>query len=184
MTKKIEKSEAGQSIPTKMQEKHDAIVMLIDPFSRERLNEEYRMMCRTLASALARKRPSPLVNGTAAAWACGIVRTIGWVNFLDDSSRKPHVKMTDVDKAFGVSSGTGQAKSKAIRDMLKMRDFDPKWTLPSRMADNPMVWLIQVDGLIVDARFLPREIQEQAFERGMIPFVPGEAASEVNDEDA
>jgi len=184
MTKKIEKSEAGQSIPAKMQEKHDAIVTLIDPFSRERLNEEYRVMCRTLAGALARKRPSPLVNGTVAVWACAIVRTIGWVNFLDDSTRKPHVKMTDVDKTFGVSSGTGQAKSKAIRDMLKMRAFDPKWTLPSRMADNPTVWLVQVNGLMMDARYLPREIQEEAFEWGMIPFIPGEAASEVNEEDA
>ena len=184
MTKKTQKSEAGQSIPTQMQEKHDAIVMLIDAFNRERLNQEYRVMCRTLATALARKRPSPLVNGTVAVWACAIVRTIGWVNFLDDPTQKPHVKMTDVDKAFGVSSGTGQAKSKAIRDMLKMRDFDPKWTLPSRMADNPTVWLVQVNGLMMDARYLPRDFQEQAYERGLIPFVPGEAAPKVNEKDA
>ena len=184
MTKKNEKSETGQSIPTQMQKKHDAIVTLIDSFSRERLNEEYRVMCRTLAGALARKRPSPLVNGTVAVWACAIVRTIGWVNFLDDSSRKPHVKMTDVYKAFGVSSGTGQAKSKAIRDMLKIHVFDPKWTLPSRMADNPMVWLVQVNGMMMDARYMPREIQEEAFARGMIPFVPGESAPVVNEKDA
>ena len=159
-----------------------AIIGMIDPFCRENLNDEYSVLCGKLAEKLARKRPSPLINGTAAAWACGIVRTIGWVNFLDDKTQKPYMKMTDVDKAFGVSSGTGQGKSKAIRDMLKIGSFDPDWTLPSKIADNPMVWLIQLNGgMIVDARSMPREIQEEAFERGFIPYVPGEQA--VKDED-
>ena len=164
--------EKGQSIPAKMQDRHDAIATLIDQFGREHLNEEYRLLCRRLAGTLARKRPSPLVNGTAAAWACGIVRTIGWVNFLDDRTRRPHMKMTDVDKAFGVSSGTGQAKSKGIRDLLKIRPFDADWTLPSRMDENPTIWLIQVNGMIVDARVMPTEVQQEAFRRGLIPYVP------------
>jgi len=41
--------------------------------------------------------------------------------------------------------------------------------------DNPMVWLIQLNnGMIVDARSMSRQIQEEAFERGMIPYIPGE----------
>jgi len=174
MSKSAEQSDGGQSVPAMMREKHDAIMALIVPFCRERLNDEYFVVIRRLLGVLARKRPSPLVNGTAAAWACGIVRTIGWVNFLDDPTQKPHMKLTAVDKAFGVSSGTGQGKSKTIRDMLKIGSFDPAWTLPSKLADNPMVWLIQVNGMIVDARSMPREIQKEAFERGMIPFLPGE----------
>jgi hypothetical protein len=155
-----------------MREKHDAIVGLIDTFCREHLNAEYLLLCRRLVGLLARKRPSPMVNGTAAAWACGIVRTIGWVNFLDDKTQQPHMKMAEVDHAFGVSTGTGQGRSKAIRDMLKMRPFDPEWTLPSRMDRNPVAWLIQVNGMLVDARYLPREIQEQALQRGLIPYIP------------
>jgi hypothetical protein len=50
------------------------------------------------------------------------------------------------------------------------------------MADNPMVWLIQVNGMIVDARSMPKEVQEEAFERGMIPFIPGERNKEDDDE--
>jgi hypothetical protein len=165
---------AGQPIPAKMREKHAAITALIELFCREHLNEEYLGMCRRLAGMLARKRPSPLVNGTAPAWASGIVRTIGWVNFLDDKTQKPHMKMAQIDNAFGVSSGTGQAKSKSIRDMLKIRSFDPDWTLPSKMASNPLAWLIQVNGLIVDARRMAREIQEEAYERGMIPYIPAD----------
>ncbi len=170
----------GQSIPAKMLEKHDSILALVEPFCRTRLNEEYLSVCRRLLGMLARKRPSPLVNGTAAAWACGIVRTIGWVNFLDDKTQKPHMKMAEVDAAFDVSTGTGQGRSKAIRDMLKMKPFDPEWTLPSRMDKNPVAWLIQVNGMIVDARYIPREIQEEAFHRGMIPSIP--ADQDKNDE--
>ena len=30
--------------------------------------------------------------------------------------------------------------------------MDPQWTFPSLMTDNPMAWLIQMTGLMVDAR--------------------------------
>lgn len=165
----------GPSIPAKMKDKHDAIWSLLEPFCRERLNGEYRRLCQELLALLARKRPSPLVNGTPAAWACGIVRTIGWVNFLDDSTQKLHMKMTDIDKVFGVSSGTGQGKSKTIRDMLKIHAFDPQWTLPSKLDSNPMVWMVTLgNGMIADIRHLPREVQEEAYERGMIPYIPAD----------
>jgi hypothetical protein len=171
------------SIPTKMHAKHDAIWALIEPFCRERLNNEYLNTCGALLRVLARKRPSPLVNGTPAAWACGIVRAIGWVNFLDDPSQTPHLKLTEVDRAFGVSSGTGQTKSKAIRDMLKLTAFEPEWTLPTRMKDNPIAWMVQVNGMIVDVRSMPRSIQEEAFARGMIPYLPSQRGAENGTDD-
>jgi len=40
------------------------------------------------------------------------------------------------------------------------------------MPANPMAWLIKVNGFIVDARHAPRENQEEAFLRGLIPFLP------------
>jgi hypothetical protein len=152
---------------------------VVEPFCREHLNDEYLTMCKKLAGVLARKRPSPLMSGKSESWGCAVVRVIGWVNYLDDSSQEPHVKMTVIDQAFGVSTATGQAKSKQVRDMLKIRPFDPQWTLPSRLDDNPMVWMISVNGFILDARHLPREIQEEAFRKGLIPYIPGEPPGEV-----
>ena len=35
-----------------------------------------------------------------------------------------------------------------------------------------MIWFIQVDGLIMDARELPAQVQAQAFELGVIPYIP------------
>jgi len=156
----------------------EAIIGLTDAFCREHLNDEYAMMCRNLAAALSRKRPSPLVRGKMETWACGIIRTIGWVNFLDDPSQKPHMKLTSVDKAFGVAQSTGQGKSKTIRNLLKIRDFDPKWTLPSRVDDNPRVWMVSVNGFIMDMRHASREVQVDAFEQGLIPYIPADRRSD------
>jgi hypothetical protein len=160
------------TVPTAVRPVYDTIVGLTDAFCREHLNGEYEAMCRKLAGALARKRPSPLLSGKPETWACGVVRTVGWVNFLDDRSNEPHLKLTAIDKAFGVAESTGQGKSKAIRTLLKIRTFDPQWTLPSRMDRNPMAWMIEVNGLIVDARYLKREYQEEAFRKGLIPYIP------------
>lgn len=160
------------SIPSKIRSVHDAIATLIESFCAQRLNEEYRALCLRMLGVLARKRPTPLVNGKANSWACGIVRAIGWVNFLDDPSQVPHVKSRDIDAGFGVSTATGQARSKLIRDLLKMHPFDVEWSLASRIEQNPMAWLIQVNGVMVDARSMPREVQDEAARLGLIPFVP------------
>ena len=159
-------------VPATVRPAYEAIVGLTDAFCREHLDAEYEALCRKLAGVLARKRPSPLPSGKPETWACGIVRTIGWVNFLDDRSGKPHMKLTSIDKVFGVAESTGQGKSKAIRKLLKVRTFDPQWTLPSRMDANRMAWMIEINGFIVDARFLKREFQEEALRKGLIPYIP------------
>ena len=160
------------SIPAPSQPAYDAIVGLTDRFCQAHLTHEYQMLCRKLAGFLARKRPSPLTRGKPEVWACSILRVIGWVNFLDDSSQKPHMKLTSIDKAFGVGESTGQGKAKAIRTMLRIRQFDVAWSLRSRIKDKPMAWLVEINGLMVDARYLRREIQEEVFRKGLIPFIP------------
>lgn len=107
----------------------EAIMALVDPFCREHLTHEYASLCRTLAERLARKKPSPLVTGKPNSWAAGIVRTIGWVNSLDDPSEVPHMPMFEVDRAFGVSESTGEARSIQIRRLYKIRPMDPDWSL-------------------------------------------------------
>jgi Domain of unknown function (DUF6398) len=150
----------------------EEIAGLVDAFCREHLNEEYADLCRLLAEKLARKRPSPLVGGKPSTWACGIVRTIGWVNFLDDRSQEPHMKLTAIDKAFGVGESTGQGKSMLIRKMLKIKPMDLAWSLRSQLDRNPMAWMIEMNGFVVDARILKREFQEEALRRGLIPYLP------------
>jgi hypothetical protein len=42
------------------------------------------------------------------------------VNFLFDSTQDLHISAPNLYKWFGVSASTGQAKSKIIRDLLKI----------------------------------------------------------------
>jgi hypothetical protein len=150
------------------------ITGLIDEFCREHLNDEYALLCRDLAEKLGRKRPSPLLSGRPNAWASGIVRTIGWVNFLSDKSQTPSMRLSDIDACFGISESSGSAKLKAIRTMLRIHRLDPNWTLPSRMDSNPLIWMFEVDGFIADIRDAPREVQEIAFNKGLIPYIPAD----------
>ena len=163
----------SEKVPAKMREKFDAIVTLTDKVCQEHLNEEYAQLARQATAALCRKRPSPLSSGRVNSWACGVVYALGFVNFLFDKSQEPHMSAAELCAAFGVAKGTGAAKSKAVRDALGMTQLDPNWYLPSKMDDNVMAWMISVNGLIVDARSLPLEIQEIAYEKGLIPYVPG-----------
>jgi hypothetical protein len=159
-------------VPAALQGKYDEIVALTDAFCQQHLNEEYRALCRLMAAKLCRKRPPPVATGKPNTWACGIVYSVGRINFLFDKSQTPHLRADELCQHFGLSPKTGSAKSTAILELLKSGQMDPHWTLPSRMGANPMAWLIQVNGLIVDARHAPREIQEEALRRGLIPYLP------------
>jgi len=52
--------------------------------------------------------------------------------------------------------------------------FDPKSALPSLLGSNPLVWMAEVNGLLVDLRTMPREVQEVAFAKGIIPYIPAD----------
>jgi len=58
--------------------------------------------------------------------------------------------------------------------MFRILQLDPKWTLPSRLGDNPRVWMASVNGFIIDLRYAPRELQVQAFQNGLIPYIPAD----------
>jgi hypothetical protein len=164
----------SERVPKPMQEKFDAIVALTDAFCRAHLDEEYAHLARQATAALCRKRPSPLATGNLKTWACGIVYALGAANFLFDKSQQPTMRATDLCAEFGVSQSTGSAKAKVVRDALGMGQMDPQWYRPSKMGDNPLVWMIMLDGFVVDVRRMSRAVQEIAYEKGLIPYIPGD----------
>ncbi|MCT0226358.1 DUF6398 domain-containing protein [Synechococcus sp. CS-1328] len=174
---------AEQRIPNALRQKVESLMAAIDPFCRDRLDGEYRQLCYAAVAALARKRPSPLLGGREASWCAGVVHAMGMVNFLFDRTQTPHCKATEIYAYFGVSDQTGQSHSKKVRDLLKIGQLDPQWTRPSRMDSNPVAWLVQVDGFLLDARRLPLEFQIEACALGLIPYVPALRAQGGNAED-
>ena len=160
------------SVPKAMQATYETISLLTDDFCQAKLNDEYADMCRQMTAKLARKRPSPLARGRPQNWAAGVVHAIGTVNFAFDKSQDPHIIVPDISAFFGVGKNSPAAKSKVILDLFDIGLMDPDWTLPSRIDSNPMAWYIMVNGFMMDARHAPREIQEVAYAKGLIPYIP------------
>lgn len=165
------KASQSERVPTKMRKKYDAIVALTDTVCVKHLNEQFAQLARLAAAALARKRPSPLEHGRANTWACGIVYALGQVNFVFDEGQPYHISTEDLCEAFGVAERTGYERSKQVHEALKMSQFDPNWYLTGQKED-PLAWYITFNGVPVDARTMPREIQQAAYEKGLIPYLP------------
>ncbi len=135
----------AKSIPVASRPAYEAVIALTDAVCREHLNDEWAHLCRELAASLARKRPSPLLRGEASVWAAGILHALGLVNFLFDRSQAVSMSVAELCAAFGVKQSTVGGKSKLIR------------------------------GFLIDARYAPTDIQAEAYRRGLIPYIPGQA---------
>jgi len=159
------------AVPETMKAHYNEIINLIEPYCAAHLDEEYAQLGRLATAALCRKKPSPLIRAGVNTWACGIIYAVGFVNFLFDKSFAPYVTAEELTSAFGISKSTAGNKSKQIRELLKMHQFDHRWYVPSRLADSSMVWMIMLNGLIMDARTLPRDYQQIAYQKGLIPYV-------------
>lgn len=164
------------SVPQNMRSVYDAIVALTDHFCRDHLDDEYRELAQRMAAALCRKRASPVTSGQPRTWACAIVYLLGQINFLSDRSTKPYMSTAELCTAFGVGQSTASAKARVISQMLDTYQLDPKWSLSSLLEANPLVWMAEVNGFVVDLRHMPREVQEIAFQKGMIPYIPADRA--------
>jgi len=158
-------------IPKGMEGIYATLTEITDRFCAGHLNQEYAELAHAAIAALCRKRPSPLNSGSPRVWACAILLALGQINFLSDKSSKPHMATADLRGHFDVAESTASNKAKQVRTLLNMHPFDHKWMLPSKLSNSSLPWMIQVNGLIVDARDLPVEIQEVAVQKGLIPYV-------------
>ena len=149
------------------------ILELINTFCLNHLDEEYCELCEDLTWS-AFEEDLPFEKGRPAGWASGIVHAIGFINFLQDPSLSPYMTSAQLAEGFGVSQQTMLTKSKIIRDEFDLMQMDPDWCLPSLIGNNPLVWMLEIDGLIVDARTAPLEFQQEAYRLGLIPYIPGE----------
>ena len=184
-----ELKEALGIVEPKFRARFVAIVERTDAYcmsNLEPLQHEYRRFCRVMGVALCGEG-SPMVEGKTGpeGWAAAIVATLGFVNFLSDPETPPVRTMAQVAAGFGVSESSMHAKSKKIREIFDLMQFNPTWTLPSLLERNPLVWMLETrSGVIVDIRSRPREEQVAAFEAGLIPFVPGDVKRDAAGDEA
>ena len=173
--------EHAEHVSKGWRERFREIVALTDDFCDACLNDEYKNLSRQMAVELCQEE-SPASRGKAASWASSVVYCIGWVNFLTDPIFEPYVAAADIAKAFGISESTMLAKSRVLREGLSLTKFDPGWCTESMLDENPLVWMMEVDGVVLDIRAAPREVQVEAHVRGLIPYVYADRHAGERDE--
>ena len=164
--------------PPSKEEKDEAlnvVIGLIDQFCKEHLNEEYavalpqdgREACPQAPFAFAQRKTEHLGQRD---------RPHRWLGELPlrQAPDAIHATCATSTHGFGISESSGAAKLAAIRKMLKITPLNYDWTLPSRMDKNPLIWMLQVNGMMMDIRHAPREAQEVAFSKGLIPYIPAD----------
>ena len=171
-------TDEGLEVPLARRGDVGEIVAVTDRFCSEHLDAEYASLCRKLVAKLARKRPSPLERGDLRIWAAGAIYAVGANNFLFDPSQTPHLRADRLSELLGVPNSTLAGKAKRIRDVLGLdAQMDREFCRRELLEDHPLAWLVEMNGMVVDARWLPRELQAEARRRGLIPDIPlGEAA--------
>jgi hypothetical protein len=165
-------------LPAAVRPVFNEITQITRAFCTQHLDAEYAQLCDKLAAKLARKRPSPLLRGDRRIWAAGIVYAIGRVNFLADPAQQPHLRTEELASLLGVKQTTMANKGRLIMDTLGIGLLDPEYCRRDLLDRNPLVWMLKVDGLIVDAHSLPEAVQVQAWQRGLIPYVPAQSGSD------
>ena len=167
-------------VPKDFHDVFTAVVKMTDDFCQEHLGEDYEQLASEMAMDICRKGSHVNIRqGRPKSWASGIVHALGCVNFLHDPSTEPYMSSAELAKGFGVSQGTMTTKSKIIRDALNIIPMDPNWCLPSLLDDNPLVWMLEVNGLVMDMRMVPRDLQEAAYAEGLIPYIPDDKKRSV-----
>lgn len=161
-------------VPKLMEATFNAVTAITDEFCRVHLDDHYGELARKAAATLARKSPSPLVKGNAKSWAGGILYALAKVNHLGGGEGQPFSSLGELCDLLGIGRSTGITKGGEVIKALKIRPLDTKWLHPDVLANDPRAWLLDVGGMIVDARQLPVHMQQQAFRLGLIPFVPSD----------
>ena len=160
-----------------MRDRAQEVLNITDCACHEHLDDEYAQIARLLVTRLARKRLSPLARGDVRIWAAGVLYAVGQINFLFDPTQTPHLTAKQLAERLGVVQTTMANKAGLINRTLDIGMFEPDLTREAMLVQHPMAWIVEVDGLLIDARTLPPELQDEARRRGLIPDVDRRSAA-------
>jgi len=144
-----------ESVPQELKARFKEIVSVTDRFCDDRLNDEYRELCRSMAVELCQP-DTPVASGKASGWAAGIVYAIGWANFLTDPAQVPHATALEIARGCGVSEATMHSRARKLKQGFGLDRFDLNWSLPSQQGNNPY---LQIAVGMRAAGFIPPVIE-------------------------
>ena len=143
-----------------IKEKENQILELARTFSSQNLDDDYFQLCEKLIKKMGRKREVPFQRGQVEIWAAAVVYAIGSINFLFDKSFEPFMTGEQICDYFGQKVSTVSSKAKTIKDMFKLRYYDPEFSTNKMSQSNPFNDYVMVDGFILSLNSLPEELQK------------------------
>jgi hypothetical protein len=166
------------AVPKAMLGKYNEIKPMVAAFCDDRLDEEYKALCLKLLEKLCRKQPSPLLGGRTTTWAASIVYAVCANNFVFGKDNPHSMTSRELASAFGLAASTVGSKATDLRKMFDMSYGNGEWLIKEYIRDNPAVWMLSINGFIQDVRSMPAEVQQLAYARGLIPWVPADKEDE------
>ncbi|MEA2045290.1 MAG: DUF6398 domain-containing protein [Euryarchaeota archaeon] len=143
-----------------IEEKKQRLLEMTAGFCDAYLDEDYKQLCEKVILKMSRKRNVPFLSGRLDIWSASIIYALGQINFLFDKSFKPYVCADDIADYFGTSKSTVSQKAKHIRDMFKMGYYDEEFSTTRMEENNPLSDMVVINGLLVDIKSLPPDIQK------------------------
>jgi hypothetical protein len=128
----------------------DEIVAITDAVCRAVLDEEYADLAPRGGEASSKRRP-PLTAGCRATWATGWCMRWARRTPCSNTASEPSVTADELGEAFGVAKSTIGSKARQVRDLLRISPFSPEFSRADVAAQNPLTWIIEANGLAVDA---------------------------------
>jgi len=143
-----------------LKEKEYLLFEMVGSFCTQNLDDDYLQLCEKLIKKMGRKREVPFQRGQLEIWAAAVVYAIGSINFLFDKSFEPFMTGEQICDYFGQKVSTVSSKAKIIKDMFKLRYYDPDFSTKKMSDSNPFNNYVMVDGFIQSLDSLPEEFQK------------------------
>jgi uncharacterized protein DUF6398 len=167
---------AQPKVPVALQPAFAEITAITGRFCAEHLDEEYARLCVKLAAKLARSDRLRCNAVTGGNGRPGSSTSSGGSTSWQTRRSGRHLRSDELADLLGVKQATMANKGRLIMDMLGIGLLDPEYSRSDMLDQNLMVWMIQVNDLIVDAPLAARSLQVEASRRGLIPYVPAHTA--------
>ncbi|KAA0973180.1 hypothetical protein FQ154_19465 [Paeniglutamicibacter gangotriensis] len=100
-----------------------------------------------MVGKLARKRPTSLLRGDLRIWASGVIYALASQNLLFDKTQPMHLGAEHLGELLGVKKTPMGDKGNIVRNLLKIGVMDPEFTHSDLVRDNPLTWMLLIDGL-------------------------------------
>src|SRR3984893_17757356 len=96
--------------------------------------------------------------------------TVSVIQILDDTDAAFRISGAELrtvlsattmlaDKPHRFNGRTSVQRVYVIFDTLRTHRLDPRWSSQRLLDSNPLVWMAEINGIIIDLRQMPREIQ-------------------------